>query len=163
MIDGLFTLPKDILLEPIESLPETVLDRFEHKSGDFALTRPQSRTHTHIVNDSTAKLLQIFREPVTIADAIIRFSQTEHADPAATLDEAFPVLRTLIEAGMLLPSDSHLASPIEFLIRAGANWSAIWSWTNRLPSSSIPKSIERGQAMAGGRRSRSHVQGRKAA
>ena len=119
MIDGLFTLPKDILLEPIESLPDTVLTGFEHKSGDFALTRPQSRIHTHIVNDSTAKLLQIFREPVTIADAIVRFSRTEHADPAATLDEAFPVLRTLIEAGMLLPSDSHLASPIEFLIGRG--------------------------------------------
>ena len=84
MIDGLFTLPKDILLEPIESLPDTVLTGFEHKSGDFALTRPQSRIHTHIVNDSTAKLLQIFREPVTIADAIITFSRTEHADPAAS-------------------------------------------------------------------------------
>ena len=35
------------------------------------------------------------------------------------LDEAFPVLRTFIEAGMLLPSDSHLASPIEFLIGRG--------------------------------------------
>ena len=39
--------------------------------------------------------------------------------PRSTLDEAFPVLRTLIETGMLLPSDSHLASPIEFLIGRG--------------------------------------------
>ncbi len=119
MIDGLFTLPKDILLEPIESLPDTVLTGFEHSPGDFALTRPRSRIHTHIVNDSTAKLLQIFREPVTIADAVIKFSRIEQADPAATLDEAFPVLRILIETGMLLPSDSHLASPIEFLIGRG--------------------------------------------
>ena len=70
-----------LLLEPVESLPDTVLTGFEHKSGDFALTRPQSRIHTHIVNDSTAKLLQIFREPVTIADAIIRFSRTEQLIP----------------------------------------------------------------------------------
>ena len=119
MIDGLFTLPKDVLLEPVELLPEGVLAGFEHKLGDFALTRPQSRTHTHIINDSTAKLLRIFREPATIADAIITFSQTEHADPAVVLDQAFPVLRTFIETGMLLPSDSHLAPPIEFLIGRG--------------------------------------------
>ena len=119
MIDGRFTLPKDVRLEPIESLPDTVLTGFAHKSGDFALTRPQSRIHTHIVNDSTAKLLQIFREPVTIADAIIEFSRTEHTDPTTVLDEAFPVLRTLIETGLLLPSDSQLAAPIEFLMARG--------------------------------------------
>ena len=42
MIEGLFTLPRDVLLEPIESLPETALAQFEHMPGDFALTRPQS-------------------------------------------------------------------------------------------------------------------------
>jgi eukaryotic-like serine/threonine-protein kinase len=119
MIEGLFTLPQDVLLEPIESLPEAVQARFEHKPGDFALTRPQSRMPTHIVSTSTAKLLQLFREPVTIADAIIKFSQREQADPQDILDGAFPVLRTFIEAGMLLPSESHLASPIEFSIRPG--------------------------------------------
>lgn len=119
MIDGLFTLPQDTLLERIESLPDTVRAGFTHKSGDFALTRPQSRIQTHVVNDSTAKLLQNFREPQTIADAIIRFSQAEHADPASTLDEAFPVLRTLIEAGLLLPVSSQLTAPIDFLIRRG--------------------------------------------
>lgn len=119
MIEGLFTLPKDVLLEPVESLPEAVADRFEHGSGDFALTRPQSRTPTHVVSHSTAKLLQCFREPVTIADAIISFSQREQADPGATLNQAFPMLRSLIDAGMLLPSDSQLASRIEFSIQPG--------------------------------------------
>lgn len=119
MIEELFTLPKDVLLEPIESLPEAVLSKFEHKPGDFALTRPQSRMPTHVVNDLTAKLLQAFREPVTIADAIIRFSQHEQADPGATLDDAFPVLQMLVKAGMLLPSESHLASRIDFLMKPG--------------------------------------------
>lgn len=119
MIEGLFTLPRDVLLEPIESLPEAALVCFEHVPGDFALTRPQSRTPTHIVNDTTAKLLQIFREPVTIADAVIRFAQAEETDPDVVLDEAFPVIRTLVETGLLLPSDSHLASEIEFLFKPG--------------------------------------------
>lgn len=119
MIEGLFTLPKDVLLEPVEALPSSIRASFEYKLGDFALTRPKSRTQTHIINDSTAKLLRIFREPATIADAIITFSQTEHADPALVLDQAFPVLRAFIETGMLLPSDSHLAPPIEFLIGYG--------------------------------------------
>ena len=119
MIEGLFTMPKDIRLDPIESLPHTVLTGFEHKAGDFALTRPQSRDAHAYRQRLDGETLEIFREPVTITDAVIRFSRTEQADPAAILDEAFPVLRTLIEAGMLLPSDSHLASPIEFLIGRG--------------------------------------------
>lgn len=119
MIEGLFTLPEDVRLEPVESLPETVLNGFEYHPGDFALTRPRSRTHTHIVNDSTAKLLQHFRDPTTIADAVIRFSRSEQADPAAILDDAFPALRTLIEAGMLLPPDSDLAAPVAFLMGRG--------------------------------------------
>jgi serine/threonine protein kinase len=119
MIDGLFTFPRDILLEPIESIPETVRAGFQHKPGDFALTRPHSRTHTHVVSSATARLLQIFREPTTIADAIIAFSRTERGDPAALLDEAFPALQTLIQSGLLLPSESHLASPIAFVIEAG--------------------------------------------
>lgn len=119
MIEGLFTLPEDVRLEPIESLSEAVLTGVEYNPGDFAVTRPRSRTHTHIVNDATAKLLQHFRDPTTIADAVIRFSRTEQADPAAILDDAFPALRTLIEAGMLLPPDSELAAPVAFLMGRG--------------------------------------------
>src|SRR4051812_3614234 len=119
MMDRLFRLPQDVLLEPVESLPDAVRAGFEYRSGDFALTRPQSRMPTHVVNGSTAKLLQIFRDPVTIADAIITFSQCEQAKAEDVLENAFPVLRTLIEAGMLLPSESHLAAPIKFSIRPG--------------------------------------------
>ncbi len=119
MIDGTFTLPRDVQLEPIESLPGTALAGLTHKPGDFALTRPQSRSHTHVVNESTAKLLQLFREPLTIVDAVVAFSREEDTDPTVTLDEAFPVLRTLIEAGMLLPAGSRLAAPIDFLLERG--------------------------------------------
>ena len=119
MIEGLFTLPRDVLLEPIESVPEAALLEFKHMPGDFALTRPLSRIPTHIVNDSTAKLLQIFREPVTIANAVITFSRTENVDPGVVLEEAFPIIKTLIESGMLLPSDSHLVSEVEFIFKRG--------------------------------------------
>ncbi len=119
MIEGLFTLPRDLLLEPVETFPETILAQFEYMPGDFALTRPQSRTPTHIVNDSTAKLLEIFREPVTIADAVIRLSRTGEMDPRVVLNEAFPIIKVLVEAGMLLPSDSHFVSEIDFLFKPG--------------------------------------------
>lgn len=119
MIEGLFAFPRDIRLEPIESLPDAVRADIEYEIGDFALTRPQSRTPTLVVSASTAKLLQLFYEPATIADAIIRFSQTEQASAAEVLNEAFPVLRTFVETGILLPSDSQLLSRIDFLLKPG--------------------------------------------
>ncbi|MDM0028342.1 lanthionine synthetase LanC family protein [Variovorax saccharolyticus] len=84
-----------------------------------AITRPQSRIPTHILSASTAKLLQQFREPVSIVDAIITFSGGERATPNEVLLDAFPVLQTFVESGLLLPSDSHLLARIEFLLNPG--------------------------------------------
>ncbi|MDI1461268.1 lanthionine synthetase LanC family protein [Catellatospora sp. KI3] len=119
MIEGRFTLPDDVRLEAVESMPAQVLAGFAYATGDFVLTRPRSRMPTHVVNEPTMRLLRLFREPMTITDAVIAFCDTARADPATVLDRAFPVLRTLIGAKLLLPAESQLASPIEFLLAPG--------------------------------------------
>jgi len=117
--DGPLRLPADVVLVPVATLPPDTLRQVEHKPGDFALTRPQSRTPSRIVSGETARLLELFREPVTLVDAVIRFSAAEARDPRQTLEAAFPVLKPLIDAGLLLAPDSQLAKPIDLAWRRG--------------------------------------------
>jgi serine/threonine-protein kinase len=117
--DGLLRLPPDVVLVPVATLPADTLRQVEHNPGDFALTRPQSRTPSRIVSGDTARLLEEFREPVSLVDAVIRFSASQARDPRQTLEAAFPVLKPLIDAGLLLAPDSLLARPIDLAWRRG--------------------------------------------
>ena len=87
--------------------------------GDYALTRPRSRTPSSIIDQHTAGLLEQFREPCRIVDAIIRYSDAAALDPHETLERAFPVLQCFLNAGLLMPPDSALAQPIAGTLKRG--------------------------------------------
>ena len=108
-IVGDIVLPSDIVLLPVEELPAETRKRLQYGEGDYALTRPRSRTPSSIVDARTARLLEILREPSTIVDAVIRYSRAEQLDPSETLESAFPVLQRFLNAGLLLAADSQLA------------------------------------------------------
>ena len=110
---GEIVLPSDVVLEPVAALPPTVRERIQCEQGDFALTRPRSRTPSLIVDARTAGLLEHLRKPSTIVDAVIRYSREQQLDPRGTLESAFPAVRRLLDAGLLLAADSLVARPIE--------------------------------------------------
>ena len=112
-------LPEDVVLEPVESLSAAMRERLQYEQGDYALTRPRSRTPSIIVDARTAGLLEQLRKPSTIVDAVIRYSRAEQLDPSETLESAFPVLRRFLNAGLLLAADSQLARPIEMTYARG--------------------------------------------
>src|SRR5215216_2065603 len=101
-ITDAFILPADVLVVPVSELPSTVLEQLEYDEGDYAVTRPQSRTPSRIVDNQSAILLQEFRNPSTIVDAIIRYSRTAEADPDEMLVEAYPMLQTFIDSRTLV-------------------------------------------------------------
>ncbi|HEX9942428.1 MAG TPA: lanthionine synthetase LanC family protein [Thermoanaerobaculia bacterium] len=105
--DPLVLSPRAVLV-PVAELPEAVRRRFEHQEGDFALTHPRLRAPSSILDARSAALLEQFRTPRTIVDAVVRFSrdQAGGADPEATLEEAFPMLERLIAAGFLVAEDA---------------------------------------------------------
>ncbi len=75
-------LPADVVLVPIDELPVETREQLEHEPGDYALTRPQTRMTSSIVDRSTAGLLERFRAPTTIVDAVIDYSRSEGLDAA---------------------------------------------------------------------------------
>ena len=72
---GEFHLPPDLTLIPVEELPPELRDRLTFEKGDYALTRPQSRTPSWIVDARAADVIREFTRPSTLVQAILRVAQ----------------------------------------------------------------------------------------
>lgn len=112
-------LPSDVVILPVAQLPPELRSQVGGAPDDFSVTRPRSRTMSSIVDAKTAALLESFRIPSTIVDAVIAFSAAEGLDPRKTLDEAFSVLSSFVNQGLLVAADSELARPIETSLEGG--------------------------------------------
>ncbi len=104
-----FVLPSDVLVFPVTELAERVRAELDCEDEDFAVTRPGFRSLSRIVDAGTAALLEEFRHPSLIADAVVRFSRARRLDPEKLLEEAFPVLQAFSAALLLVPEDSPWA------------------------------------------------------
>jgi serine/threonine-protein kinase len=91
-----------VYLLPVEELPDDVLGKLEFSDGDYALTRPQGRTGSKIIDRDAADLIGRFRQPRTIVEAVVLFSRTRGEDPQGVLDNAFPFLKSLLASGYLV-------------------------------------------------------------
>ncbi|HYN21109.1 MAG TPA: lanthionine synthetase LanC family protein [Thermoanaerobaculia bacterium] len=112
-------LPPDVLLLPVAELSEDVRRQLAWEEGDYAVTRPRSRTPSRIIDAGAAELLEQFRSPITIVDAVIRFSRGRSLNPETTLEEAYPLLERLLASGFLVAEGSDGAQAIEQSLRPG--------------------------------------------
>lgn len=112
MMTSPLVLPNDVVLVPVRQLAAQVRQQMTYDEEDFAITRPRSRTPSKIVDPDTASLLQEFRTPQTVAEAILRYSRAVQADPEEILDAAFPVIENLFKARLLVPADSDASDAI---------------------------------------------------
>jgi serine/threonine protein kinase len=115
-------LPEGLLLLPIADLPEHVRQQVEAEEGDYALTRPNSRTPSRIVDTAAAELLKEFRTPSTIVQAVIRYSRERKVDPEKVLEDAFPLLERLAVSRLLVLSSSDEAKEIQQSLQISARF-----------------------------------------
>ncbi|MET8040633.1 lanthionine synthetase LanC family protein [Micromonospora sp. NPDC005215] len=109
---GPLLLPPDVTITPVAQLPAQLRGQLEQEPDEHCVTRPNARTASTIVDSAGAALLAEFRQPTTIADAVLAFSLANGVDPAETLEEAFALLSGFINDGVLVVADSALAAPI---------------------------------------------------
>jgi eukaryotic-like serine/threonine-protein kinase len=112
-------LPADVEIVPVGELSSALREQLGHADSDFSVTRPRTRTTTSIVDAGTASLLERFRSPTTIVDAVIAYSAAAGVDPRTTLDQAFAVLGGFVNQGLLVAPDSELARPIATTLAPG--------------------------------------------
>src|SRR5215210_7605815 len=112
-------LPPDVLLVPVADLSEEVRRQLTWDEGDYAVTRPRSRTPSRIVDAGAADLLERFRSPITIVEAVIQFSRARSLDPETTLEQAYPLLERLLASGFLVAEGSDDAGAIQESLEPG--------------------------------------------
>ena len=106
-------MPEDVVLTSVRSLPAALRRELECEDGDYAVTRPHSRTPSRVVDASTADLLRQFAQAKPIVEAIIAFSRASGNDPEETLSEAFPALQRLVNDGLLVLAGSNASKAIK--------------------------------------------------
>jgi serine/threonine-protein kinase len=113
-------LPEDLLIIPVSDLPDEVRDKLGDGGEEFAITRPLAREPSKLIDAAAAKLIEQFRDPKTIVQAIISYSRNNNSDPERILEDSLPLLRQLIGSGLLLPEGSQDAQRIEAAYAVGA-------------------------------------------
>ncbi|MGO9777798.1 MAG: lanthionine synthetase LanC family protein [Terracidiphilus sp.] len=107
-----FVLPAGTLLQPAGELPEDLRRGIGSSDGHFALSRPNSRSHSKVVDAEAAALISLFEKPSTIAQAVARFSRGKSVDAERLLEESLPLLQSLIGAELLVGADAIGASEL---------------------------------------------------
>jgi serine/threonine-protein kinase len=121
-ITGTLVMAADTILLPVDQLSEELRRKVQADTGDYAVTRPNSRTLARIVDENAAKLLEEFRQPCTVVQAVIRYCRSTKEDPESVLDAAFPMLERLVHAQLLVPIDSLSTKPIGPLLQTGSTF-----------------------------------------
>ena len=121
-----FVLPAGVVFQAAGELSEQARRDIGAQDGDVVLSRPTSRARAQVVEAAAAELLAEFQEPSTIAFAVAAFSKRTGVDAERTLEDALPMLQSLINAGLLVLSNSEQAAQIQPSLAAEER---VGSWT----------------------------------
>ena len=101
-MQGLMVLPEDVQIVAVADLPAQVRTQVAGADGDFALTRPMSRTPSKVIDANAAALLRRFRQPTRIVDAILAYSREIETPAAQVLEDAYPLIESCLLARLLV-------------------------------------------------------------
>jgi len=146
-----FILPPDAKFLPVAELSARLRGGIGPvESGQSVITRPGFRVTTRLVPGPLADLIAEFRLPSLLTEAVLRFARAHDQDPFATLDLAFDALASLVEARILVPSDSPDAVAPAPSLAAGQGFAGyeIESLVRSLEDSEVYRARARGGVIA---------------
>jgi len=121
-ITGTLVMAADTVLLPVDQLSDEVRRQVRAAEGDYAVSRRNSRTMARIINRDGAKLLEEFRQPTTVVQAVIRYCSATREDPESTLEAAFPMLERLVHARLIVSADSPHNQRVRPLLETGSHF-----------------------------------------
>jgi eukaryotic-like serine/threonine-protein kinase len=99
-----FVLRSDVLLVPVAELDDQLRASIEGEPDDVALTRPRSRTPSTVVEAAAARLIELFRKPRTLVEALVLYGRQEGREPDEILEDAYALLVRLVQVGFVVPA-----------------------------------------------------------
>jgi serine/threonine-protein kinase len=97
---------REYRLPDLEVVPAPQIDGMELGPDDVLVARSGTRQPPVVLSADTVALLELFRVPRTLADAVLAHSRARGGDPLAMLGECFPVLQDLVRVGLLISSET---------------------------------------------------------
>ncbi len=116
---GAFVLPDDATLTQAEDFTPDLRRQLGLRRGDAALSRARARVSTQLLDRNAARIVSYFRQPRTVAAAVLQFSSEVAQPPETILWQAYPALQRLVQLGLLVPEGSHLAKAIVPIMASG--------------------------------------------
>jgi serine/threonine-protein kinase len=110
-INDSLLLPEDVLLIPVLDLPEETRNSIDCDDDHVALSKPHSRTPSTVIDSRAARLLERFREPRTVVEAVILFSREHSLDAEEVLEGAYPLVRKLLDSRFLISTEEDPERP----------------------------------------------------
>jgi len=99
----LLVLHEEVVVFPVAQLAPTVRAAIECDPDDYAVTRRRSRRTTRIVDRASADLIDQFRKPSSVIDAIRRYSAQAGLQPEDVVESCVPLLNEMINDGFIVP------------------------------------------------------------
>jgi serine/threonine-protein kinase len=121
-----FVLKNDVVLIPCAELAEDVRSRISYDDGDFTISRRHARLGSQVIDGETAELLQLFRTPRTIVEAVLENSRALRKNPEQWLDELLPHLGVFLTNHVLVPAGSEDQEEIRPQLEVGERFG---EWT----------------------------------
>lgn len=119
-------LPPDASILAVRELAPRLRARIGAGADDHAVvTRPGFRITARLLPAPLVALLEQFRAPSLVTDAVTRFAAAHAQSPEDTLDLAFDALATLVEARILVPEGAVDAEAPHATLAAGQSWAGI--------------------------------------
>lgn len=95
-------LHPEVSIFPVAQLDADLRRRLDAFDTDFAVSRRRSRSPALLVDNAAARLLERFKTPTTLADAVKAEAQASDIEPLALLEKASGFLRKAIQRGILV-------------------------------------------------------------
>ena len=115
-------LRNDVVLVPAAELPDEMRAKFEFEDGDYTISLRHGRDPSQVIDGETASLLQLFRQPRTIVEAVIENSRALQKDPQVWLDELLPHLGAFLHKRVLVPVGAENEREFEQTIANGSTF-----------------------------------------
>jgi eukaryotic-like serine/threonine-protein kinase len=144
-----FVLKDDVVLMPCAEMNDTIRARITFDEGDFTLAHRHGRADVRVIDGGTAALLELFRQPRTIADAVLENSRALGKAPHDRLEELLPHLGALIDDRILVPAGSGDERGVRPRYESGdtvAGWTIV-RCVNLVEDSEVHQ-VRRGDAVA---------------
>lgn len=105
IIGNSLVLRDDVVITPVTELDEDTRENIDDEDELFAITELFSGMLSSLVDADTAGILERFRKPCTIVEAVVSYSRERQVEPAEVIEDAYNVVTHFFDHQFIVAVD----------------------------------------------------------